>query len=278
MKTYQIMSFVVFLTMLFSANAYAMQINGYNVVKVVYSSGHNPTGEFVQKGNQWLEKSYHNNRRFHFTERNRDEWSVYLYDRSRQVNIQLDLHRNKIIYSQGNGVRSDLYNIVRGESGFRGSAVNGFNASRVVYSTADRPMGEFVKTSHRRWVEYSDHNGLEFNFKERNRDEWSVYLYDRSRDVHIQLDLHRKRVIYSQGNGPRSDIYTVISSSDRGYYGNKKIKKWHGHRDNRHRNSDGPYHGNNRHQYERFSDNNYDYQHVVKKRKPIKCGVGRGGF
>ena len=50
--------------------------------------------------------------RFVFEEVAQDEWSIYLRDDSRGVNIQLDLHRNKVVYSDDNGNAFDLYDIL----------------------------------------------------------------------------------------------------------------------------------------------------------------------
>ena len=207
MKNIKLKSLLLLIFMTLGLNAFAGQTNGRNVGKVVYSGGGGASGMFVKTtGKNWVERSRTSNAKFKFVERNRDDWSVYLYDRSRNVNIQLDLHRKKVIYSQGNGRRSDLYNIVstRKMKGF-GKKVKGYNVKKVVHSN----QGKFVKTGNKKWTEYGNRGPI-FTFKERNRDEWSVYLYDRSRNVNIQLDLYRKKVIYSVGNGAKSDLYNII--------------------------------------------------------------------
>jgi hypothetical protein len=52
-----------------------------------------------------------------------------------------------------------------------------------------------------------------FRFVEQNRDEWSVYLLDASRNVRIQIDLFRKKIGYAAGSAPSSDLYDVLDSS-----------------------------------------------------------------
>ena len=47
--------------------------------------------------------------------------------------------------------------------------------------------GQFVQQAGTEWIEYS--NDGEFIFQENGRDAWSIYLYDASRDLNIQLDL-----------------------------------------------------------------------------------------
>ena len=68
-------------------------INGYSV-GVVHFAG----GTFEKRGNGWVETGASGQVRFHFKEQQRDEWSVYLHDSSRNVNLQLDLHRDLVLY------------------------------------------------------------------------------------------------------------------------------------------------------------------------------------
>ena len=48
---------------------------------------------------------------YYFVKVDSDEWSVYLRDESRGVNIQLDLYRMKVVYSDDAGNAFDLYDI-----------------------------------------------------------------------------------------------------------------------------------------------------------------------
>jgi hypothetical protein len=200
-----------------TANVVQAESTGRDVTRVIYANGGQPLGMFIQTGqDQWLEHSNQNNNTFYYTERGRDDWSVYLHDQARSVNIQLDLHRKKVGYSQGGGQMSDIYDIARSESiDFNSGSssnvapvpqpaphiTNGYNVIGVSYNG-----GFFRLNTGTTWTE----NNI-FTFVERGRDEWSVYLYDGSRDVHIQLDLHRKKVSYSQGGGARSDLYDIVS-------------------------------------------------------------------
>jgi len=203
------------LTQTTSANARTYEhgrlVNGHTVKYVK----HGNRGKFVKTGrHRWTEYGKRG-AIFTFTERNRDEWSVYLHDRSRNVNLQLDLHRKKVIYSVGNGRRSDLYNIIKVSNYKRPHhkkriVINGYSVKYVKHANA----GKFVQTGRHRWTEYGKRGAI-FTFTERNRDKWSVYLHDSSRNVNIQLDLYRKKVIYSVGHGRRSDLYNIIKVSNR---------------------------------------------------------------
>lgn len=180
------------------APALAQQgVNGRNVTAVI-----TPQGEFVLlPGGQWTERGS-NGAGFNFTEQNRDDWSVYLFDASRNVRLQLDLHRRKVGYSDG-GAMSDLYDIT-GSS----AAVNGRNVSRV-----DFRGGSYRMTGPSKWVEAGT-NGGTFTFSEESRDDWSVYLNDRSRNVRIQLDLHTRKVMYADSGAPQKrPLYEITGSS-----------------------------------------------------------------
>ncbi len=86
------------------------------------------------------------------------------------------------------------------------SRATGRNVVEVRY-----PGGVFKQTSGRNWVE-RNRDG-QHRFKETQRDDWSVYLLDRSRGVRIQLDLHRREIFYSQDGGPRQMLYRISSAS-----------------------------------------------------------------
>ncbi len=93
----------------------------------------------------------------------------------------------------------------------RSAAVNGHNVVQVSHSG-----GIFTDVGNGRWTEADNGGRVGFHFQEQNRDDWSVYLYDRSRNVSIQLDLHRRMILYGVGNAPKSNLYAITGSSARG--------------------------------------------------------------
>ncbi|MEP3890649.1 MAG: peptidase inhibitor family I36 protein [Hellea sp.] len=60
------------------------------------------------------------------------------------------------------------------------------------------------------WKEYDKDRKAVFTFKETHRDEWSVYLNDTSRNVRLQIDVHRKVVGYASGDAKMKDLYSVL--------------------------------------------------------------------
>lgn len=85
-------------------------------------------------------------------------------------------------------------------------AVNGRNVVRV-----DAPGGSFIHTGNGTWVEQG-HDGSTFNFVETRRDDWSVYLHDASRNVNLQLDLHRGLILFAEGNQPMQPLYQIVGA------------------------------------------------------------------
>ena len=74
--------------------------------------------------------------------------------------------------------------------------VNGFTVSRISYDG-----GYFEQVDDSSWHETSYADGADFYFVENGRDEWSVYLYDQSRDVYVHLDLYTGEILYDDNTG-----------------------------------------------------------------------------
>ncbi len=85
------------------------KINGQNASKVSFSGG-----AFVQQAGtkNWSETDANGTARFRYVETGRDEWSVYLIDKSRNVGIALDLFKKQIKYKGPNAAAyRNLYGI-----------------------------------------------------------------------------------------------------------------------------------------------------------------------
>ena len=208
----------------------APAVNGRNVTEVTFGRGSQRFGTYTQTGNrQWQEIPARGGRRLNFTETNRDDWSVYLHDRSRNVRIQLDLHTKKVMYSDARSARRRLYEIQgsskkavqapppnrqsAGTPPRQAPAVNGRNVTEVTFGRGNQRFGTYTQTGNRQWQEIPARGGRRLNFTETNRDAWSVYLHDRSRNVRIQLDLHTKKVMYSDAKSARRPLYEIQGSS-----------------------------------------------------------------
>ncbi len=88
------------------------------------------------------------------------------------------------------------------------AVTKGFDVTQVMHRD-----GSFRFAGGRRWQERDRNGRVTFTFREQNRDEWSVYLFDASRGVHLQLDLHRQTVLYRRGNERQRVIYNITGSA-----------------------------------------------------------------
>ncbi|MCB1465232.1 MAG: MliC family protein [Nitratireductor sp.] len=96
---------------LFAAASAQAQVNSANVSAVYYPGGH-----FIRVGpRQWQERG-DNGARFQFEELGPDESAMYLLDRSRNVQIALDVSARVILYSHNNEPFRQLYQITAMEA------------------------------------------------------------------------------------------------------------------------------------------------------------------
>lgn len=188
----------------------AQPTNGRNVNMVIFGNGQSDMGSYrlAGPGREWLETGVdHNNITFRFREVSRDEWSVYLHDAGRRVNIQLDLYKKKVMYSDAaNPAPRELYSIVNAYA-----KTNGWIVKRVTF--AGKPGGSFTKNGDH-WTERAEGSQKpRFRFRETGRDDWSVYLRDDSRGVDLQIDLHTGNIYYTDPSTPRTVLYRIQHSS-----------------------------------------------------------------
>ena len=171
--------------------AESIEVNGENVSYVSYYGG----AAFVQQDDgTWHEVKPDGSHDFTFKERGRDAWSVYLYDGSRSVSIQLDLWKKDIIYSDANGARFVLSKISEARAGNAGEEtpkeVTGENATRVALE------GDvlFVQHEDGTWHEEGEGSEVIGVFDETGRDAWSIYLKGQQDEGQVQIDLWKKTV------------------------------------------------------------------------------------
>jgi hypothetical protein len=88
-----------------------------------------------------------------------------------------------------------------------GTGVNGLNVNLVRHAG-----GHFARQGDGTWAEYNSAGQITYRFVETQRDEWSVYLNDPSRNVQIQLDLFRRKISYGTDGGQRSDLYDITGA------------------------------------------------------------------
>lgn len=103
--------------------AHGERIDGSNLSRVVFADG-----RFEQRDGHWTEYGIDGRPRFRFDETSRDEWSVYLIDRSRNVALQLDAFRRMVTLFENGRLVRDLYPIIdataSGESDYEPRGAN----------------------------------------------------------------------------------------------------------------------------------------------------------
>lgn len=90
-------------------------VNGYNVIEIFFRHDTKKTegGLHTFGGGLWqLSDAAGTKTTFRFREATRDEWSVYLVDDSRNVEIQLDLFKKQVLYAPIGQPRTPLYTIL----------------------------------------------------------------------------------------------------------------------------------------------------------------------
>ena len=163
-------------------------------------------GRFIQDGNKSWKEMKGNKISYSFSEYARDEWSVYLKDASRNVFIQLDFHTKKVYYGEGSlNNKKVLYDVLNSSK-----KINGRMVKEVQYISANK-MGKFVTAGKNKWTE-TNVNKEKLYFTETHRDDWSVYMEDRSRNIALQLDLHTLEVKYADIGKPVQAQYKITEA------------------------------------------------------------------
>lgn len=195
-------------------------VNGYSVTEVIVPDWEQPGRDAIRftllPNGQWEEIGMRSDLgSFIFDESARDEWSVYLADPTRDVWLQLDVARNQIFYRDPSlEAPRWQYNISRANADpVEGRVAK--NPSRLRRTDVDlnldnpgwttRNVTAIGGASFRTgdgvtWTEYRDDGTPAFTFRELQRDDWSVYLFDESRNVYLQIDLYKREVLYRPGD------------------------------------------------------------------------------
>jgi hypothetical protein len=93
------------------------------------------------------------------------------------------------------------------------AGVNGRTATLVLFGPpGGQKRGDYRQIGPGQWAETGPDGSVRFQYVETKRDDWSVYLLDRSRSVKIQLDLFTRQVKYDDGSSPQRPLYHVQSA------------------------------------------------------------------
>jgi hypothetical protein len=92
------------------------------------------------------------------------------------------------------------------------AGINGPNLRSVTFNGG---KARIAQTGDKQWAEYSAEGGGKeiAKFVEMQRDEWSVYLADDSRQMRMQLDIYRGMIRLGQGGGAMADYQKIETAS-----------------------------------------------------------------
>ena len=213
-----------------TANVPKAKSNGYDTTFVKFD-----TGTLEQSSSiNWIEYAVDGiTPRFTWQVENRDEWSIYLTDKSRGMYMQIDMYRMWVQLSWKGQPKYDFKKIISAQSknpnisqsstiklGDVGEAVksnvpkaksNGYDTTFVKFDT-----GTLEQSSSINWIEYAvDGITPRFTWQVENRDEWSIYLTDKSRGMYMQIDMYRMWVQLSWKGQPKYDFKKIISAQSK---------------------------------------------------------------
>ena len=213
-----------------TANVPKAKSNGYDTTFVTFD-----TGTLEQSSSiNWIEYAVDGiTPRFTWQVENRDEWSIYLTDKSRGMYMQINMYRMWVQLSWKGQPKYDFKKIISAQSknpnisqsstiklGDVGEAVksnvpkaksNGYDTTFVKFDT-----GTLEQSSSINWIEYAvDGITPRFTWQVENRDEWSIYLTDKSRGMYMQINMYRMWVQLSWKGQPKYDFKKIISAQSK---------------------------------------------------------------
>jgi hypothetical protein len=198
--------------------------NAANTHEVDFGTGGRLLGSYVEVGRgAWDERNAQGVAAFHFRETRRDEWSIYLFDASRKMDIEIDLYRNKIIYNWQGGQPKDLYDILpapvarsmpeppRRDSG-RAAEVTGYNLLWFKSGSNGQAMYSYQKAGANNWEEVDDRGVVVHTYRQTGQSAYTLTLSDPSRNMTLELDLQHRTVLSVVAGRNHQNQYDIVSA------------------------------------------------------------------
>ena len=139
------------------------------------------------------------------------ETHVWRFKRGTQLVSEYVANQNRPTYEIV-GQRGPADANLQARQARQGFGTDGRRVRSIVY-TAASGQGSFRQTNNSSWGEYDSQGRLRFQFRELNRDDWSVYLWDDSRNIGVQIDLHTRQVNYRpSSNAPYGYLYPIVDA------------------------------------------------------------------
>ncbi|MCH9687505.1 MAG: hypothetical protein K0V04_39085, partial [Deltaproteobacteria bacterium] len=191
-------------------------VNGYSAIRIDIDT--NDTFEKV--GDVWVRRSFTGGIRYTFEEVDRDEWSVFLHDESRDRTVILDLHTRNAHYRDDNEPLTVFSSIVAAYDTHK--AVNGLNTNRVEIHSGDGAFQNYGAV----WHELDQDGEVVDTFTECGRFDLLVCVCKPQGDGTLMLEMNlltRKASYWDNGYTFLSDIYDasdiILTEPDPGRFG-----------------------------------------------------------
>lgn len=102
---------------------------------------------------------------------------------------------------------------LRLKKGQASQSANGRNVEMIEFHDGSQGRGTLSKDASGKWLERNLPGATRFTFNEVGRDDWSVYLEDRSRNVALQINLFTSKILYGTiGAADKTPIYDIVWS------------------------------------------------------------------
>ena len=189
---------------------------GYDITGVEATDLHgNYAGGLRQVGTySWEGYNRNGHTTYSYQEISRDGFEIQLFNAARNLYFTIDLHSDMISYHEAHSPLATIaYNI-----SVYDIQTKGFNVNTVdILSFSGHYLGQYIDIGHGSWTETNTHGQETFAFQELSRSEWTVNLYDASRNVYIHLDL-RNNVIKYKDATQAFDLYNIGSAYSNNQY------------------------------------------------------------
>lgn len=224
------------------ASTQGAQVNGRNVGEVTFGPNPgSPAGRLVLQDNRtWVQVNASGQQTATFTERNRDAWTVYLFDQARKIDVRVNLHRKQILAKGPGQTRHQVASTVisakpRGQQqaaqppqlgqqppragqppqlGQQQAQVNGRNVGEITFGqNPAAPAGRLIWRSNGTWVEVNASGQPQSTLTEQRRDDWTVYLIDPAGNRNVRFDLRQRQILLQQQGQPQPQaVATIIAA------------------------------------------------------------------
>ncbi|NMD08301.1 MAG: hypothetical protein GYA66_10020 [Phyllobacteriaceae bacterium] len=189
------------------------------ITSVEFGTNGESLGRYSQtEPGKWVELDPSGNPRFEFTEVSRDDLTIGLEDRSRNIALTIDLAGSAIAYGVIGEQQEPLYEILLTSAAATGSGTDVSVAagdatmvpSRIIFGENGTPGGEYLADGNGNWLERNSAGEAVFSFQEITRSDSGIVLQDKGRNLLLSIDLANRKINFGEIGGAQSFLYDII--------------------------------------------------------------------